>query len=168
MMKKIQSSLTGLTGLTGLLMLTVSLWLAQSGVALASQGSKAYQTECSACHVAYPTKGLSSKSWKGIMSNLADHFGDNAELSPETSKLISQYLQKNASGRRWFSSATSKSNRITDTTWFHRAHNEVPSRWVTGNPKVKTFARCDACHTGAKQGVFSEHGVRIPGRSRGG
>ncbi|HED12418.1 MAG TPA: hypothetical protein ENI62_01960, partial [Gammaproteobacteria bacterium] len=150
-----------------LLVATASLWLGQSNVAVASQGSKAYQTECSACHIAYPTKGLSTKSWKAIMGNLSDHFGDNAELSTETTKLISQYLQNHASGRRWFSSATSKSNRITDTKWFHRAHNEVPSRWVTGNPKVKTFARCGACHLQAKRGNFNEDSVRIPGRSGG-
>jgi len=148
--------------------LTLGLWLGQAGTALASPGSKAYKTECSACHVAYPTKGLSAKSWKGVMDNLADHFGDNAEMSPENTQLIRQYLLDNASSRRWFSSATSKSNRITDTRWFHRAHNEVSSRWVTGNPKVKTFARCDACHLQANRGNFSEDSVRIPGRGRRG
>jgi len=161
MMKK-PFSILSLFALTG------SLWLGQAGVAIASQGSQAYQKECTACHLAYPTKGLSAKSWKGVMSNLANHFGDNAEMSAKTTKLIGQYLQDNASGRRWFSSATSKSNRITDTSWFRRAHDEVPSRLVTGNPQVKTFARCDACHLHAKQGQFDEHDVRIPGKGRKG
>jgi len=162
MINKSQLSLSSLLGLA------VSLWLGQSGLTYASEGSVAYQKECSACHIAYPTKGLSAKSWKGVMANLADHFGDNAELSDADAALIGQYLQNNASGRRWFSSATSKSNRITDTRWFRRAHNEVSSRWVTGNPKVKTFARCDACHLQANRGDYNEDSVRIPGRGRRG
>jgi len=153
--------------LPSLLLLTISLWLGQSGIATASPGSQAYQKECSTCHIAYPTKGLSAQSWKGVMNNLADHFGDNAELADSDARLISEYLQNNASGHRWFSSATSKTNRITDTSWFRRAHNEVSSRLVTGNPKVKTFARCGACHLHAKQGNFNEHDVRIP-RGAGG
>jgi len=28
---------------------------------------------------------------------------------------------------------------------------------------VGSFARCEACHRGAEQGDFDEHGVRIPG-----
>ncbi|MDH5218993.1 MAG: diheme cytochrome c, partial [Gammaproteobacteria bacterium] len=39
-----------------------------------------YKEECSACHMAYQPGLLPARSWEKMMDNLADHFGENAEL----------------------------------------------------------------------------------------
>ena len=42
-----------------------------------------YAQECGSCHMAYPPGLLPGRSWQRLMGNLADHFGDNAELPGE-------------------------------------------------------------------------------------
>jgi hypothetical protein len=56
--------------------------------------------------------------------------------------------------------------RITETDYFLGQHHEIPAKMVTGNPEVKSFSRCAACHTQADQGSFNEHQVRVPGYGR--
>ncbi|WP_374586941.1 diheme cytochrome c [Ideonella dechloratans] len=119
-----------------------------------------YQAECSACHVAFPAGGLPAASWARLMQNLPQHFGTDASLDPATTRQISQWLQANAaSGRR--AQDTPPEDRITRTQWFVREHHEISSttwqRAAIGKP-----SNCAACHTGAPQGRFSEHDVRIP------
>ena len=56
--------------------------------------------------------------------------------------------------------------RISETDYFRGQHHEIPAKMVVGNPDVGGFSRCEACHRGAEQGDFDEHGVRIPGYGR--
>jgi hypothetical protein len=119
-----------------------------------------YQAECSACHVAFPASGLPAASWARLMQNLPQHFGTDASLDPATTRQISQWLQANAApGRR--AQDTPPEDRITRSAWFVREHHEISSatwqRASIGKP-----SNCAACHTGAPQGRFSEHDVRIP------
>jgi mono/diheme cytochrome c family protein len=120
-----------------------------------------YQTECGACHMAYPAKLLPAGTWTRIMGGLDQHFGDNAELSPALRDELTRYLTDNARRSRTATDATPL--RITDQRWFLREHREIPKRMVTSNDKVRSFSNCAACHGQAAQGRFSEHGVRIPG-----
>ena len=53
--------------------------------------------------------------------------------------------------------------RITELSWFVGKHDEAPEAWVTGNPEIRSYANCAACHSGAAQGRYGEHEVRIPG-----
>jgi mono/diheme cytochrome c family protein len=134
-----------------------------------------YQNECSVCHFAYPPGLLPARSWEKLMSGLEDHFGDNAELAPETQKGITEYLVANAAEhansrraakflRRIARDETPL--RISETRYFVRKHDEVPERMVAGNPQVKSFANCAACHRSAEKGVFDDDDVRIPGFER--
>ncbi len=131
-----------------------------------------YTEECSSCHMAYPPDLLPARSWTKIISGLEDHFGDNAELDTETAQFISQFLQKNSADQSSYRrshkfnrsiSASDTPMRISDIRYFKHEHNEIPQRMVSGNPQVKSFSQCDACHAKAEQGNFNEHGVRIPG-----
>jgi hypothetical protein len=142
--------------------------LAQANAATVP-GATIYHKECSQCHVAYPTQFLPTSSWDAVMNNLADHFGDNAELTAEDTAAVKSFLERNnydqsrikrRYGNRFDSRGTPL--RITKTRFFHAIHNEVPDRYVFQNPKVKTFARCEACHRGAQYGNFDEDEVRIP------
>jgi hypothetical protein len=131
-----------------------------------------YLRECGACHFAHPPGLLPARSWQKLMGGLADHFGDDATLAPETQEAITRYLVANAAEQANSRRAAKLLKdigkdeaplRITGTRYFQRKHDEVPERMVAGNPKVKTFANCVTCHRSAEKGVFDEDDVRIPG-----
>ncbi|VAW70305.1 diheme cytochrome c [hydrothermal vent metagenome] len=131
-----------------------------------------YTEECGSCHMAYPPGLLPARSWDKIIAGLEDHFGDNAELDAETAQSISQHLQNNSADQSSYRrshkfnrsiNADDTPMRISDVRYFKHEHNEIPNRMVSGNPQVKSFSQCDACHAKAEQGEFNEHNVRIPG-----
>lgn len=128
-----------------------------------------YRTECGACHLAYPAKLLPAVSWTRIMTQLDDHFGENAEVDAEASAAITKYLMSNAGaeGRGMLKHIPSPApTRITDLPYFERKHDEVPDRLVTANPDVGSFSNCIACHEGAVNGDFDEDRITIPGFGR--
>jgi len=137
--------------------------------------NQTYKTECSACHFAYPAGFLPERSWVKIMNNLDDHFGENAVLNEQTKVMIENYLRGHAADRMpdRFSRSFLRSVdadavplRISETAYFVRKHREIPSRMVSDNAKVRSFANCLSCHSMAEQGSFDEHGVSIPGFGR--
>lgn len=117
-----------------------------------------WQTECSACHIAYPAHFLSAKDWGKLMGRLDRHFGDNASVEPATQKAILHYLTRHA-GRGY--RHNSRTLRISDTPWFKHEHRELPRR-VWKAPSVKSASNCTACHVHAAQGNWSERGVVLP------
>ena len=134
--------------------------------------SPLYKEECGSCHMAYPAGLLPAKSWSKLMSELDNHFGDNAELDAELSRSISEYLLSNSADKSNYRRSIKfnksiKSGdvpvRITATPYFRHKHDEVPDRLVSANPKVRSFSQCNACHAKAEQGSFSEHDISIPG-----
>jgi hypothetical protein len=135
---------------------------------------KQYTEECGACHFAYPAGLLPARSWEKLLSNLNDHFGENAELGADVARSLNAYLTKNAadkvrnrlSQRIARSVAHTTPLRITETSFFKREHREVPQRLVKDNPKVQSFSRCPVCHTRAARGSFSENEIDIPGYGR--
>lgn len=137
--------------------------------------SALYQQECASCHMPYQPGLLPARSWQRVMGSLADHFGDNAELAPEDRAAITAFLTAHAadraSGKRARKIAASLRSgdaplRITDTPYIKSKHRELPAHLVTGNPKVKSLAQCNACHTGAERGSYSESQLDIPGYGR--
>lgn len=131
-----------------------------------------YKEECGSCHMAYPPGLLPAKSWSKIMSGLENHFNENAELDAQTHQSISQLLHKYSADQSDYRRSVKlnqsiKPNavplRITETPYFIRKHDEIPAKMVSGNPKVKSFSQCNACHSKAEQGSFNEHNIRIPG-----
>lgn len=134
-----------------------------------------YKDECASCHMAYPSQLLPARSWVKILDSLDKHFGDNASLDPETIKTLKTYLQANSAdsadsrrARRITRSLAADETplRITELPYFRREHREIPARYITANPKVKSLSNCVACHAGAEQGRFNEHDVKIPGYGR--
>ena len=137
--------------------------------------SALYQQECGSCHLAYPPLLLPTASWRAVMADLADHFGDNAELDAATTSAITDFLARNAADkaqgdyakRTWRATrGLPPGMRITQTDYFRGQHHEIPAGMVIGNPQVVSFSRCEACHTRAAAGSFYEHEVRIPGYGR--
>ena len=133
-----------------------------------------YIEECGSCHFPYQAHLLPAQSWERIMSNLEDHFGENAELSDEQNARISGYLLNQAApidrlALRRYGSRSAQDGvplRITETYFFRHEHDELPRRLVQDNPQVRSFSNCDTCHTDALRGSFSEHRIQIPGVGR--
>ena len=131
-----------------------------------------YQEECGSCHIPYSPGLLPKKSWLKVMNGLENHFGDNAELSPQLHSEILNYLTTNAAdfskykrSRKIMASLeqTQITDRVTLTPYFIRKHNEIPKRLIIDNPKVASFSQCDSCHSNTINGSFSEDEVSIPG-----
>lgn len=119
-----------------------------------------WQKECSSCHIAYAPGLLPAESWRKVMGGLDKHFGTDASLAAQENQEITDFLVKNASNR-W--TAKTAPLQISETAWFKRKHDssEVPpAAWK--NPLVKSPANCQACHTQAERGDFSERNIKIP------
>jgi hypothetical protein len=130
-----------------------------------------YRTECSGCHVAFPPELLPADAWGRVIDSLKNHFGDDATLSPALTKDLRGYLAASAGkgssatgphATAAKAAVTDGPPRITDTTYFRNRHNEISLRFVTKNPKIGSFANCQACHLDATQGVYSEEQLVIP------
>lgn len=107
--------------------------------------------ECGSCHLAFQPAFLSANAWRKMMANLADHYGDNAEMAPEKVRAVTDYLVANAGGYR---RGVSES-KITDTDWFARKHRKVaPQTWA--RPDVMTKSNCAACHKQAELGNYDD------------
>jgi mono/diheme cytochrome c family protein len=121
-----------------------------------------YQQECAACHIAYPAGMLPAGSWQRLMGSLSKHYGTDASLDEASLREISGWLKNNAGTFRRVSEEPPQ-DRITQSAWFLRKHNEreiSPSAWK--RVAVGSASNCAACHTNAAQGNFNEHDVRIP------
>jgi hypothetical protein len=145
-------------------------WGSASRVATAD--NPVYREECGSCHMAYPPGLLPARSWDRIMNGLNDHFGDNAGLDAATKAEITRYLSANSADRSEYRHSRrllrtlapdSVPLRITETPYIRHEHNELPAQAVAENPDVRSLSNCNACHTQAEQGSFSESEIRIPG-----
>jgi Dihaem cytochrome c len=145
------------------------------GADVAPVANPLYAKECGSCHFAYQPGLLPARSWRRLMGNLADHFGESAELVAEDASVIAAYLVANAADR----SDYHRSRRIMGSLADHDApvrislvpyiadhHEELPARAVKDNPKVKSLSHCAACHTRADKGSYREDEVAIPGYGR--
>lgn len=145
------------------------------GADVAPVSDARYAKECGSCHFAYPPGLLPARSWQKLMGNLADHFGDSAELPQEDTAAITDYLVKNAADRSNYRRSVKIDDslsvrqtpvRITQVPYIAGKHREIPARLVAGNPKVKSLSQCAACHAKAEAGSFREHEIDIPGYGR--
>ena len=132
-------------------------------IPMAASAPPAYQSECSACHLAYPPGLLPAASWQRLMANLPRHFGTDASLEAATAAQLSAWLQANAASYKKVrrDPAPPPDDRITRSVWFVREHHEVaPELWRRAS--IRSASNCVACHTNGAQGRFSEHDVQIP------
>ena len=120
--------------------------------------------ECGSCHLAYPAAMLPKSSWSRIMSDLKNHFGDDASVDTATTEHISRYLAANAGdagGQRYGAkllrgvSPNSAPLRISELPKWVREHRKISdAQWKS--KKVGSQANCAACHADAERGYFEE------------
>jgi Dihaem cytochrome c len=132
---------------------------------------EAWQEECGACHLAFAPGMLPARSWRKMMTELKDHFGDDASLDPKTRAAITEFLVANAAdnptaanGMQRIARSIAPSaapQRITETQFFKYFHEEVPAH-IWKREKIGTPANCQACHIRADEGRYVEREIRIP------
>jgi len=143
----------------------------QKAPGVAPVNNPQYLEECGSCHFPYQPGLLPARSWAKVMSNLDHHFGENAELPTEDSNLLLEYLLKNAADNSGYKRSVKIMNslypndvplRVSKTPYFLKKHDELTADMVQKNPKVGSFSNCNACHTQAAKGSFSEQEILIP------
>ncbi len=111
------------------------------------------RAECGSCHMAFQPGLLPAASWKLVMAQLADHFGEDATLPAEKVAAIEAVLVSQA-GR---SQKGEPSPRITEQRWWkheHDARHVKPERWTA--PDVLSKVNCVACHPRAERGDYDD------------
>ncbi|MFC1859259.1 hypothetical protein ACFL9U_14715, partial [Thermodesulfobacteriota bacterium] len=100
---------------------------------------------------------------------LDDHFGEEIELDPDSTKIISDYLKSNgadnSSAKRAVKIMRSLGNhvpiRITDTPYIRKKHHELNPD-VLKRESIGSLSNCIACHTTADKGIYEDDNVKIP------
>lgn len=124
----------------------------------------ATKKECGSCHMAFQPAFLPARSWKAIMADLGNHFGEDASLDPATAKEIEAYLVKNAGDASWFGSSRMLRGvasdwtplRITELPRWRREHDEEIPSYVWKRKEIGSKANCIACHRGADRGYYED------------
>ena len=147
-------------------------WLrsAKPGVPPTEKGT--YQTQCGRCHFPYSAGLLPALSWEKIMLGMTDHFGEQVELSPQSTRAIYDYLLTNAAGRVSYQVSARimgalgedpAPQRITGTRYFRERHQAVIVPGSNDVPGVESLGDCGGCHPRALEGLFTTDEVEHPG-----
>ena len=122
-----------------------------------------YLKECGSCHTAFSPELLPAASWRRVMQQLEDHFGDPAKLDAPTQRGITDYLVAHAADR-----ATNDQSRaimaslhsdeaplrITQVPYIAGLHAAVLDPIWNGTPRPKTLTECGVCHSDVKSGDY--------------
>ena len=124
----------------------------------------AFQEECSSCHIAYPPQMLDADSWRAVMNGLSKHFGSDASIDEQRRAAITDFLVSHSGGRKTGRTRDAGGKpllRISETAYFKKEHREIAAAtWQRAS--IRSASNCEACHTDAAQGRFSERALRIP------
>ena len=125
--------------------------------------NETYEKECGSCHFPYQAGWLPERSWRLIMSSLAQHFGENAELKVSQRQAVLDYLVANSADK----ARSQRSHEmmevikpgetptsITKVLYVGGIHGGFLDPAFKGKPQVKTLAQCSTCHQKAERGWF--------------
>lgn len=159
-----------------LVLVAVSALILQSPPEAASRfpmpAGKVYVAECGGCHTAFAPGLLPVRSWRRMMEELADHFGEDASLEEPHYFAILKELETLAADGSYADMRMRRINasipperspqRFSDTPFFKHLHDELPAA-IWKRKGVGTPSNCIACHRRANEGSYDEREVRIPG-----
>ncbi len=130
-----------------------------------------YIKECGSCHFAYQPGLLPANSWNKIMSNLENHYNNDASISSANLQTLTKYLNDNSAEKNM---QYKRSNRIVSslakdqipdsistTPYMIKKHSEIKKSLIT-QPEVKGLFNCIACHKTADKGNYGERDINIP------
>jgi cytochrome b len=123
--------------------------------------------ECGSCHTLYPPTLLPKESWKKLMGDLPNHFGDDASLDPADHQTILAYLlahsaetsNQEMSVKMMQSLDKPDIIAITQTPFWKRTHRNI-SADIFKSDKVKSRANCKACHSDVEQGTIEDNAIK--------
>jgi cytochrome b len=128
----------------------------------------AYEKECGACHYAFNPGLLPASSWAALMTNLDDHFGENASLDAATTRSLASWLVSNAaetfdteSANRLRVVAPDDPYRITSAPYWARKHADI-SPQVFSRKSIGGKVKCHRCHRDAETGRYDDQAIAIP------
>ena len=132
-----------------------------------SAKNELFVSECASCHTLYPPNLLPKKSWQLIMSDLENHFGDDASIDEESNKQILAFLLNNSaevstSEASWnFLNSIDNKDIIalSDTTYWKNTHKDIPKEFYE-NENIKTKANCKACHSDIEKGFIEDANIK--------
>lgn len=127
-----------------------------------------FKKECGDCHTAFHPSLLPAESWKRVMADLSDHFGEDATLGEPKLTEVADYLVANGA-ETWDTEASNRfrrisaaePRRITATRYWKRKHKEITPA-VFAQKTVGGKANCSACHLDAASGRFDDQAIKIP------
>ncbi|AXX91030.1 diheme cytochrome c [Arcobacter suis] len=101
------------------------------------------------------------------MSDLENHFGDDASLDVETNKNILAFLLKNSAETSTmeasFKFLQSTKNQdiiaLSKTTFWEKTHKDIPKE-IFDNEKIKSKANCKACHSDIEKGLIEDENIK--------
>ena len=125
--------------------------------------------ECASCHTLYPPSLLPEASWRTMMADLENHFGDDASLDPADHASILAYLVARSAERSTSEASVkilqSLPNQdmiaITQTPFWKRTHHAI-SPAVYDRESIKSRANCKACHGDIERGVIEDTAIALP------
>jgi hypothetical protein len=102
----------------------------------------------------YPAAFLPARSWRKLLDNLPNHFGEDASLEPTTAGAISDYLAAHAAdtpdGDSDFLRGVAPTDaplRISETPFWINIHSAQVRAEDFADPSVLTKSNCIGCHT---------------------
>jgi hypothetical protein len=128
-----------------------------------------YKTTCGECHFHYPPELLPTGSWRKIVNQLDNHFGEQVPIDPPSKEVISKYLAENGADRssseisiKIMKSLKGQTPlRITEIPLFQKKHRGIKPE-VLNRKSIGSLSNCIACHKTAEQGNFDEDNVTVP------
>jgi len=123
--------------------------------------------ECGSCHTLYPPHTLPKKSWITLMSDLENHFGDDASLDEEDNINILDFLVKNSAETSTQEASVKILNSIknkdiiaiTHTNFWKNKHKNI-SKEIFEHADVKSKANCKACHSDIEKGLIEDDKIK--------
>ena|SRR5574344_538645 len=146
------------------------MYAGEMDVTIKPVNNEIYKNECGSCHFAYPAGLLPSSAWNKMMSNLSNHFGDDASVDKKTFQTLSSYLNENSAEKSMNYKRSRKivenlngtiPDSISKMPYIKKKHKEIKENLIT-QKEVKGLFNCTACHKNAEKGIFSEEDVNIP------
>ena len=147
---------------TGLYMLTPKNYvLAQNIKPIDYKAQNAnFVKECASCHTLYAPFLLPKKSWEIMMSDLENHFGDDASINKALNDEITAFLVANAlESKDTKITAKLKAAQkegdiaITANEYWKKKHRKIKDE-IFAKPEIKSKANCAACHEKIEEGII--------------
>jgi cytochrome b len=127
-----------------------------------------YEKECGACHYAFNPGLLPAASWAGLMTDLDEHFGEDASLDHPTTRNLAAWLVGNAaetfdteSSNRFRQVAPDDPFRVTATPYWVSKHADIAPD-VFARKRIRGKVNCHACHRDARSGRYDDQAIAIP------